>query len=474
MAEISKSVRQRGWLFIGLVSLTLIAAGARFLGVTKSPPGFYIDEAAISAQVLCVQQSGHNLQGQHLPLFTEVLGGGYLTPAYLYPAVAWTTLFGGSIESLRLFTAFFSLLFLAGTFVFAKRLWRSSEAAWLATLAAAISPWVFQFARIAWDPAVAPAYLAWAFAALWGKRRWELAAAGVLFSLAAYSYPPMRVQIALCLPCAIGFLIWRKHNWNLFLLPIGSAIVTSLPLLQLTLSGEIQGRFAMLSVFNPHYLQETYGEATLTNGFLSLIKNFGLLLSPAYLLTNGDANLRHSTGAFGIWSWLDILAIFAALACFILTARKHQFKKDTLRVAIVTTCFVLMGYLAGILPAAMTWESNPHALRSIGATLFLAIGTGGSLSYLWKNHRAAAPTLLALATTFFVWFQYNYHFSYPDRAGPWFDSIVTETALKLASEGRPEDLKTALLSSGIAYDEMAIQYYDLLFGVSRCDSNPTR
>ena len=230
----------------------------------------------------------------------------------------------------------------------------------------------------------------------------------------------------------------------------------------------------MLSVFNPHYLQETYGEATLTNGFLSLIKNFGLLLSPAYLLTNGDANLRHSTGAFGIWSWLDILAIFAALACFILTARKHQFKKDTLRVAVVTTCFVLMGYLAGILPAAMTWESSPHALRSIGATLFLAIGTGGSLSYLWKNHRAAAPTLLALATTFFVWVQYNYHFSYPDRAGPWFDSIVTETALKLASEGRPEDLKTALLSSGIAYDEMAIQYYDLLFGVSRCDSNPTR
>ncbi len=466
MAKLFETIRRSGWTHITLLLITAVASFARFIGVTKSPPGFYIDEAAISAQVLCFQQSGANLQGESWPLFTEVLGGGYLTPAYLYPAVAWVSLFGGSIESFRLFTAFFSLIFLAGVFVFAKRIWQSSDAAWLATLAAAISPWVFQFARIAWDPALAPAYLAWAFAALWGKRRWELALSGVLFALAAYSYPPLRVQIALTLPCAIGVLLWRTRSWRPYLLTIGTALVTSLPLLQLTLSGTIQGRFAMLSVFNPHYLLETYGEATFFQGALALLKNLKLLLSPSYLFISGDANLRHSTGAFGIWSWLDSLAGLAAVVLALVMFRKRQLSKGSLYPAVL----ILTGYLAGILPAAMTWESNPHALRSLGAALFLAIGTGGLLGYLWQRYLKFRPALLAVATVFFILFLREYFASYPERVGPWFDSSVTETASTLASEERLEDLKQTLQSRGITYDEMAVSYYELYYGTRRCQS----
>lgn len=470
MARNSQFLRRHTWLYAGLICITLWASAARFAGVSQSPPGFYIDEAAINAQVLCVQQSGFNLKGQRFPLFTEVLGGGYLTPTYLYPATAWVSVFGGSIESLRLFTAFFSLFFLGGVFVFAKRLWRSSDAAWLATLAAAISPWVFQFARIAWDPGVATAYLAWAFAALWGKRKWELSASGLMFALAAYSYPPLRVQIALTLPCALAFLIWRTRSWKPYLLTIGTALLISMPLIRLTLSGEIQGRFAMLSVFNSHYLSEAYGEASLVNGILALVRNFELLLSPSYLFLSGDSNLRHSTGEFGIWSWLDTLAVFTTVAVGLIFFQRRQLSKELFFVLFL----LVAGYLAGILPAAMTWESNPHALRSIGATLFLAVGTGGMLAFLWRRHRFAQAAILGIAAIFFVTFLREYMVSYPDRAAPWFDSAVAETAKELAQEGRPEHLTTSLETKGITYDPMAVSYYELHYGVRRCETRDPR
>ncbi|MGQ0801431.1 MAG: glycosyltransferase family 39 protein [Pseudomarimonas sp.] len=455
------------WPRFALIALTIFAALARLFGVSRSPPGFYVDEAAIGAQVLCVAQSGANLQGEHWPMFTEVLGGGLLTPTYLYTAVGWVSLFGGSIESFRLLAAVCSLIFLAGVFVFARRAWASSEAAWLATLAAAVSPWVFQFARIGWDPALAPAFLVWALAMLWGKARWELALSGGLFALAAYTYPPLRVQIAIVLPLAILYLAWRRREWKPWLLTVVTALVTSLPLLVLTLNGEIQTRFAALSVFNPQFLHTVYGETNPLNGLRAIVGNIGLLLSPGYLLVHGDANLRHSTSAFGIWSWLDALALVAAFA---LLARCHRTARGRPadQSALALAALLTIGYVAGILPAAMTWESNPHALRSIGATVFLAVSTGGVLAVLWQRHRLFPPAILATAAVFFGLFLGDYFGTYPRRAAPSFDTAVSETATRLAVEGRIEVLPAELTRLGIHYPPMALRYYGLRSGVERC------
>ncbi len=457
-----------GWSRSALIALTLFAAFARLFGVGLSPPGFYVDEAAISAQVLCVAQSGANLQGERWPLFSEVLGGGLLTPTYLYPALGWVALFGGSIESFRLLAAFGSLVFLAGVFVFARRAWGSSDAAWLATLAAAVSPWVFQFARIAWDPALAPAYLAWALAMLWGKSRWELALSGVLFALAAYAYPPLRVQIAIVLPLAMLYLAWRRRRWKPLLLTGGAALATALPLLALTLSGDIQGRFAALSVFNPQFLQMVYGDASPLNGLRAIAVNIGLLLSPGYLLVDGDANLRHSTGTFGIWSWLDALALAAALALLLRAIRRNAGAGQAYKGTLALAALLAIGYVAGILPAAMTWESNPHALRSIGATTFLAVGAGGALAVLWQGHRLFPPAILATAAVFLALFLVEYFGDYAQRAGTWFDAAVTDTAGRLAVEGRMGELPAELARQGIHFDPMGQRYFALAAGAERC------
>lgn len=452
-----------------LVVLIVVAAGLRFIGTAESPPGFYIDEAAISAQVICVRQSAQNLQGEHLPLLTEVLGGGYVTPSYLYPAVAWTFIFGDSIASFRSLTALFSILFILGSFVLGWRVWRSTEAAWLCALSAALSPWVFQFARIAWDPSLAPTYMVWAFALLWTTRekfRWvELSVSGVLFSLAAYCYPPLRVQLAIMLPFAIlGLVFVYKRDWKLYLVPIATAFVVATPLIKKTVSGEIQGRFEMLSVFNKAYLMQTYGSATLWDGFRALAANFYLLLSPSYLFLHGDANLRHSTGSIGIWSWLDCLGIGAGLiAIFIIAARRSE-----LKLAKFQSAFVIVGYLTGILPAAMTWESNPHALRSFGAVTFLVLGVGGGLRILWVQSRSLRSCIVGVAFVSFLLFVHVYFVDYPKVAGPWFDSQITDLAKQLASENRLMKMNGELKARGIDYSPMAVAYYQLADGAIRC------
>ena len=440
----------------------------RFVDITESPPGFYIDEAAISAQVICVRQAGQNLQGQKWPLFTEVLGGGYATPAYLYPAAVWTSLFGDSIASFRSFAAFSSVLFIFGSFVFARRFWRTPEAAYLCALAAAISPWVFQFARIAWDPALAPAYLVWAFALLWTQGRFrifELALSGLLFSLASYVYPPLRVQIAIILPFAVvGLVFVWKRDWKQYLLPAAVAFVASLPLIALTLSGEIQARFQKLSVFNPDYLLQAFGSTSFINGLRAVFANLEVHFSPSYLFMRGDANLRHSTGGFGIWSWLDDLGLLTALGTFLLIISGRA----KMNVAKFAVSFVIAGYLAGLLPAAMTGESNPHALRSFGAVVFLVLGVGGGLSLLWRISWWTRSAVVGTACAYFLVFVHFYFIEYPKIAGPWFGTEITDLAQQLSSENRILEMNDILKARDVAYASMAINYYQLADGALRC------
>jgi hypothetical protein len=455
----------------GLLIIVLIGVATclRFVSPSQSPPGFYRDEAATSAQVICVQQSGQNLRGQSLPLFTEVLGRGYLTPSYLYPAAAWTFVFGDSISSFRSFTAFFSLLFIFGSFLLGLRVWQNFEAAWLCALSAALSPWAFQFARIAWDPSLAPAYMVWAFALLWAvnkKYRWlELATSGILFSVAAYCYPPVRVQLAIMFPFAIAGLVFvYNRDWRHYLIPIATSFIVATPLLKKTLTGEIQSRFEMLSVFNKTYLTRVYGSATAWHGFHELLKNFGLLLSPTYLLLTGDANLRHSTGSLGVWSWLDGLGIFAALVTLFLIL----FQRTKLKIAKFEVSFVVAGYLAGILPAALTWESNPHALRSFGAVTFLVLAVGGGLRLLWSQSRSMRSAVVGVAFVTFLLFTHVYFVDYPKIAGPWFDAQISQIAMQLQYENRLQEMSKELKARGIYDAPMAVAYYQLAGGALRC------
>ena len=422
-----------GWL---LGTLALAATLLRFVALDRSPPGLYIDEAAIAWQVACVRETGADLFGRRLPLFSPVLGGGFVTPGYLYAGAAWTAVFDGP-HALRALSALFGALTVAGVYLLALALWSDRRAALFAALCAALSPWGFLASRIGWDPPLAPCLLV---AALWlqlrhsARPRLDGMLAGVLAAGACYSYPPLRVQAPLVLALAAAFTWVHRPERRAVLPPLAASAATLLlPLAALTLDGTLQGRFNALSVWNPDYLARQ-GGGSLPLVLRLVAENLALNLSPGYLFLHGDANLRHSTRAAGQWGWLEIAGLLAAL---LLLARGKLLQR-------AGEGWILLGlagcYLAGLLPAAMTHEGNPHALRSLGAQPFAALASGFALARAaaWRGELAAATAVLAVA--FSVYWFWDFFARYPTRAQAWFQT----------PQQAVEDVRRAASGAGLA------------------------
>jgi hypothetical protein len=86
---------------IGMLFLIVTGLLLRLARLDSIPHGFFVDEAAISAQVVCLRQTGSEIYGQHHPILAPVLAGGYVTPAYLYGGAVWTSTFGDSPAAFR-------------------------------------------------------------------------------------------------------------------------------------------------------------------------------------------------------------------------------------------------------------------------------------------------------------------------------------------------------------------------------------
>jgi len=355
---------------------------------------------------------------------------------------------------------------------------RMTGPATLAAVSAAISPWAFQFSRIAWDPAVAPMYISWALAALLfavrdseGRRKWvtwiAIAASALLFGAACLCYPPLRMQVPLVL---LAFVVW-KRRWvrEHLLLTCGFVAVfvaATAQLWLLTINGTIQGRFDELSVFGASYWIQrgvTTRGGLLLNGAWLFAKNFFAHFAPSYLLISGDANLRHSTQMFGEWSWLDALAIVAAGVVLVRRRRRPGALMN----------FAAFGYIAGVLPSALTWEGVPHALRSIGALPFLCILVAGAITTvaddMGKAGRFLPVATAGIAFVFLAAFVPVFFVAYPPQAADMFDAPAAEKlsqpelARMLASPSEEQPMRTS------GYPTLPIQYYELRAGAIRCE-----
>ncbi len=442
-----------------ILFICVIACVIRFWDLEASPPGFYIDEAALSTAIMCVQQTGTDPFGAHLPLFSRSLSGGFVTGPYLYSGVVWTRIFGTSIFSFRALIAFYSVLTIVGLYFLARLLFLSRQAGLWSALAGAISPWSFQFSRIAWDPPLGPCFLIWGLYFYFrAKRFWEAIVASVLLALAMYSYPPTRMQVGLLLPFLLYLKIKRdRPNWKLLATGAASFSIALVPLLIGTLSGELQGRFNMLSITSPDYLQQ-FGGFSIFLVIRLFFTNVFSHLSPKFLFWSGDANLRHSIQSFGELSWFDLLALLS----FLWLAFRRQLYQAHEHLLI----FILFiwGVFTGIAPAAMIWESVPHALRAIGAWPFVAL-ISGYLIYRISTFITWMPVVArVVAVIFFALYLRSYFDEFPQIAGPWFDANVKVLAIESSRTQNWDHF----VDSWKDYDKLPRDYYRMHYGHESC------
>ena len=394
-----------------LIFLILILNIIRFVGLDQSPPGFYVDEAAGAAQVMCIKETGADLFRNSTPLFTPGLGGGYYTAPYVYGSALWTSMVGNSTAGFRSFLAFITCLSVAMIYLWVRR--RTTEStALIAALLASISPWAFQFSRIAWDPPLAPFFILLGLYLYDLQYRFRWIPASLAFALASYAYPGNRIQAA-----ALLFLIPGIH-WREKLKGFGAYLVFLIPLILKSIEDPMfTARARMLIIWSGHPMNP-FHEDHFFGLCWDFIQNILLHLTPEFLLVSGDHNLRHSTQMNGMMSYPEYLILTSALIVFLVNGiRKRKIIFDRF------PTFLFAAAILGITPAALTWESVPHALRAIGAWPFFVMLAAYAFSQISKRYiHSWTSILIASSLGFACYFNYYYFTSYPELSASWFQT----------------------------------------------------
>lgn len=424
----------RRWQQLACVAIVVALCAARFVGLNDTPAGFYLDEAAGAANLLCISEPRL--------FFEEFPGTGtFFTPTYIYSGAAWTKLFGSSIAAIRAHVAFYSVLTIVAVF-FVARSFLGIDGALLAALAASVSPWGFPFARIAWDPPLAPCFAMWG---VYGFLRGRPVIAGLLFAAAMYTYPPARLHVPLIVVAVVYGTYGTYRTYRAGLMLFASMAIACVPLVVLTLNGTLTARANALAVWNV--------DRPVARFFANLLAH----LSPDFLLLRGDLNPRHGTQMFGILSWLDVLAVVAGVWLL------RQVNRKLLILALV-------GWVGALAVASLTWEGVPHALRSVAGWPFLALLTGTLLAAACARWRVVPYIVLACALAFPIAFLNVYFTTYRTASAPHFDAVLREEAERARKSGEWEPLR----GYAAFYPREALRYYFIHYaGMSCAESEAT-
>ena len=136
------------------------------------------------------------------------------------------------------------------------------------------------------------------------------------------------------------------------------------------------------------------------------LENYGSYFSPAFLVGQGDGNLRQTTGFGGVL--LDATVPLMVVGAIRLASMWRQ----------PYARFVLLGGIVAPIPAALTLVA-PHALRGAGLIPFLLLLMVEGIAWVWlllRTRRVIGLALVAItlasATPYFV----DFFTAYPARA----------------------------------------------------------
>ncbi len=440
--QASGAVRRASIAVIVIVGAVWLVA--RFVRLNTAPHGPWLDETWDMVQAMCLAESGHDADGQFWPLISNSLGGGSLPITWTASTVAWTRVFGTSLAGFRSLSALWVVISCGVIFAIARALlrfvpgtqqsknhWRDAFP-WLACFSALVSPWSFQFSRIAMEQPLAPCFLVIAVFAMvrlgaQGNVLWALIC-GIGGAGSMITYPPLRVAVP-CILALTGLILFvckyrgaerRKLARNLIVAAL-VLIAAFAPIVYRLASGNDRKRMLYVSIFAPDWLDAHRGQVGQARFFVfTLLDNLWLHLRPSYLLGTGDPNLRHSSQLVGQLSPIDIVAVVFAVASTVrVTAlgfrqmsteeapRWPRLDKREQLLVLVALSSIVAGMFATF-PTALTWEGLPHALRSIGAWPFVALFSGSVLAIGWARLRWLPPLTAALALVYTGYFLPGY------------------------------------------------------------------
>ncbi len=352
-------------VFIFLIFIIAIAAFLRLYKLQSFPPGLYPDEAMNGNNALEALKTGPP-DGGFKWFYPENNGREAL---FINIQALSVAVFGNEPWALRGVSAIVGILTVLGLFFLTRALLGNDRTALFASFFLAVSFWHVMFSRIGFRAIMAPFFLVWSFYFLWKARVYFAGIAGIFFGLGFHTYISYRAApLLLIFPFTI--LLKNKKIIALFLL---FTFLAALPLgiYFLWHPHDFMGRTSQVSVFSSASPLKDLG--------LNILKTIGMFF------VRGDGNWRHNLPPSPELWWpvsvLFLLGMAAGLFSVIKNFKNGQKKLLTLLKSPYSFLFSWLALM--LLPAVISNEGIPHALRSIAAVppVFIFVGVGMETFY---------------------------------------------------------------------------------------------
>jgi 4-amino-4-deoxy-L-arabinose transferase-like glycosyltransferase len=364
-------------IFIALVLILIIAIFFRFWKIGQTPPGLYPDEAMNGNNALEAIKTG-----QFKLFYPENNGREGL---FINIQAISLMIFGSQPWALRIVSAIFGILTVLGLFFLAKELFpQKPNIALFSAFLLAVSFWHVNFSRIGFRAIMVPFCLVWSFAflfrALRTKKILPAIFAGIFFGAGFHAYIAFRFAPLLALiPIFRGRYFSRtqenesnKKQWKILIIWLTVTFIVALPigLYFLNNPADFFGRSGEVSVFQQ------------SSPILSFLKSVAKTL--LMFNVSGDCNWRHNVACWPELNPLSGLAFLLGCYWLIRNLIKKTEEKPTYQ-------FMAGWFLVMALPALLTNEGLPHALRSIGLIpiIFILAGSGLNLAWEWLKTKLA-------------------------------------------------------------------------------------
>ena len=381
------SIRKNIWVGTLLSALALVALFVLYTsGISRNPPGFYMDESSTAYNAYLVSRTGHGEVGPRFPLLFQWYSGpstSFVNPVTIYLMALFFRFVPPSIVAARMFAAFwmFSACLLLG--LLAKRISGRKSIGILVGGMALMTPWFLEIGRLVWDAHFVPmAVMLFLLAAYHAqtKETWSwrevLPLAGSL-GLLTYGYFAGRVLAPLF---ALGLLFFATTRGRLFgILKIW--IVYGLTLVPTLIfgwrhPGAMANRFELAT-----YIKH---DVPWRNSLAEFVRRYLEDQSVVGLLQTGHPLPRHHViEAGGVFFFATFfLAMLGLLIVVVRHLREPWWR------------FTLYGLAVSIMPGAITFEPF-HALRLLALPVFLLILTVPALEWIltseWPSAQNSRP-----------------------------------------------------------------------------------
>jgi uncharacterized membrane protein len=379
--------RRRVKVGLGVASLGILFALYSW-GISKNPPGIYLDESGLVYNAYLVAHTGAGEFGPHFPLFFQCFSDGFIqtiNPAQIYMLAVVFLFLPPSILLARLFSAFFifSACVLLG--LLASRISGRRAIGVIVAAKALLTPWFFDARGLLIEAQFLPFPLALFLLVLFRvhkKENWNAVDVLMLVaSLALMSYSTIAGR--LLAPFLVLGLLFFATTRQRFVGVIKTGFfygVTLLPILVFNWShpGLLAKRFNEVS-----YIRPGVGWNQIASQFADrYLEDQGL----TGLLLNGDPLPRHHLpGSGGAFFFATL--ILALIGLFVVVTRRAS--EPWWR-------FILYGLVISIVPGAIGIYAF-HATRLLGYPVFLLVLTVPGLEWLLARSTTLQPITLPRA-----------------------------------------------------------------------------